>query len=604
MSPSPPNPDAPARAHPRLTPYRSVTLAATAAFLLSKAFYSYTGNNTLSTSLDLGYGLLCAGLYWLGLYDEDCRGRYPRMQWFFQTDVSLYMCEATSALRNRWARFNARRWLRHLAGLRIDRARDPERAHAMHRIAHTTTHLVTTSATTGIQTTAPVADSIMRRRVPHPADSPAPKQEFAAFRCGRCARGFSAEHALRNHCATKTDHPYCSPCDILFCDDMALTQHLRDAAVHRPEKEQPEADMHETKSGDTQIKELTDQVASLKQAFKNLEKSQHPGVKPKDPAASDRGPSCKLCARHFKDTDALSNHLADSDIHSFCKPCRRQFDDREAYYQHLTASSRHCWCFFCWEDFPSRIALRKHGLSEHDDESNCLFCGERVLSADIRGHVLRGPYLLDLLDLATLLEQDTQSTYKHEPLAHKDIHTTYTLSSSHTWLASNKLHAKQQAPHWGTPPAGKGPRKALSAKSGRPGGSGGGATIQPMARKTAAKQSPASHEYGHMSNMKRRFRPGAVALREIRKYQRSTELLIRKRPFQRLVRELAQSFKTDLRFQSGALAALQEAAEHYIVGLMDDSNLCVLHARRVTLMPRDMRLALRLRGDAHRLGSV
>nr|GEX27212.1 RNA-directed DNA polymerase, eukaryota [Tanacetum cinerariifolium] len=76
------------------------------------------------------------------------------------------------------------------------------------------------------------------------------------------------------------------------------------------------------------------------------------------------------------------------------------------------------------------------------------------------------------------------------------------------------------------------------------------------------------------------FRPGTVALREIRKYQKSTELLIRKLPFQRLVREIAQDFKTDLRFQSSAVAALQEASEAYLVGLFEDTNLCAIHAKR------------------------
>ncbi|KAI3751590.1 hypothetical protein L2E82_22680 [Cichorium intybus] len=77
-----------------------------------------------------------------------------------------------------------------------------------------------------------------------------------------------------------------------------------------------------------------------------------------------------------------------------------------------------------------------------------------------------------------------------------------------------------------------------------------------------------------------RYRPGTVALREIRKYQKSTELLIRKLPFQRLVREIAQDFKTDLRFQSHAVLALQEAAEAYLVGLFEDTNLCAIHAKR------------------------
>ncbi|CAH2073218.1 unnamed protein product, partial [Thlaspi arvense] len=89
-----------------------------------------------------------------------------------------------------------------------------------------------------------------------------------------------------------------------------------------------------------------------------------------------------------------------------------------------------------------------------------------------------------------------------------------------------------------------------------------------------------------------------VALREIRKYQKSTELLIRKLPFQRLVREIAQDFKTDLRFQSSAVAALQEAAEAYLVGLFEDTNLCAIHAKRVTIMPKDIQLARRIRAMA------
>lgn len=94
-----------------------------------------------------------------------------------------------------------------------------------------------------------------------------------------------------------------------------------------------------------------------------------------------------------------------------------------------------------------------------------------------------------------------------------------------------------------------------------------------------------------------RYRPGTVALREIRKYQKGTDLLIRKMPFQRLVREIAQDFRNDLRFQSSAVQALQEAAEAYLVGLFEDTNLCAIHARRVTIMPRDMQLARRIRGD-------
>ena len=94
-----------------------------------------------------------------------------------------------------------------------------------------------------------------------------------------------------------------------------------------------------------------------------------------------------------------------------------------------------------------------------------------------------------------------------------------------------------------------------------------------------------------------RFRPGVMALREIRHYQKSSALLIRKLPFQRLVREIAQDFKTDLRFQSAAILCLQEAAEAYLVGLFEDTNLCARHARRVTITPKDLQLARRIRGE-------
>ena len=114
-----------------------------------------------------------------------------------------------------------------------------------------------------------------------------------------------------------------------------------------------------------------------------------------------------------------------------------------------------------------------------------------------------------------------------------------------------------------------------------------------MVAKTANKTT------AQVSGMKKahRFRPGTVALRMIRKYQKSTELLIRKLPFQRLVREIANDFKTDLRFQSSAVLALQEAAEAYMVGLFEDTNLCAIHAKRVTIMPKDMQLARRIRGE-------
>ena len=95
----------------------------------------------------------------------------------------------------------------------------------------------------------------------------------------------------------------------------------------------------------------------------------------------------------------------------------------------------------------------------------------------------------------------------------------------------------------------------------------------------------------------RRFRPGTVALREIRQYQKSVNLLIPKLPFRRVVRELIQEYYRDLRIQETALQALHTAAEAYLVEVFEDANLCAIHGKRVTLLPRDIVLARRLRGD-------
>ena len=107
-----------------------------------------------------------------------------------------------------------------------------------------------------------------------------------------------------------------------------------------------------------------------------------------------------------------------------------------------------------------------------------------------------------------------------------------------------------------------------------------------------------------------RYQPGMVALREIQHYQRSTENLIKKTPFQKLIREISQEYRicpdgpgtpsVQVCFQSTAIAALQEAAENFIPGLFEDVNLLAVHARCVTVMPQDIRLALRIRGDHYR----
>ena len=122
---------------------------------------------------------------------------------------------------------------------------------------------------------------------------------------------------------------------------------------------------------------------------------------------------------------------------------------------------------------------------------------------------------------------------------------------------------------------------------------GGKAPRYQLAPKAARKRAPCA------GGVKKphRYRPGTVALREIRRYQKGTELLIRKLPFQRLVKEIVRSFNLELRLQSTAILCLQEAAEAYLVGLFEDTNLCAIHARRVTIMPRDMHLARRVRGE-------
>jgi histone H3 len=143
----------------------------------------------------------------------------------------------------------------------------------------------------------------------------------------------------------------------------------------------------------------------------------------------------------------------------------------------------------------------------------------------------------------------------------------------HTFPSSKLMARTKQTARKST--GGKAPRKQLATKA---------------ARKTAAATTGGVKK-------PHRFRPGTVALREIRRYQKSTELLIRKLPFQRLVREIAQDFKTDLRFQSSAVMALQEAAEAYLVSLFEDTNLAAIHAKRVTIQPKDLALARRLRGE-------
>ena len=125
-------------------------------------------------------------------------------------------------------------------------------------------------------------------------------------------------------------------------------------------------------------------------------------------------------------------------------------------------------------------------------------------------------------------------------------------------------------------------------------------------KKAATRMGKKSGQKAPKGRVKKRYRyrPGTVALKQIRQYQKSTELLIRKLPFQRLVREIAcdrdvitSPLCGKVRFQSAAIMALQEASEAYLVGLFEDSNLCAIHAKRVTIMPKDIQLARRIRGE-------
>ncbi|KAL9935951.1 hypothetical protein V8E36_005528 [Tilletia maclaganii] len=131
---------------------------------------------------------------------------------------------------------------------------------------------------------------------------------------------------------------------------------------------------------------------------------------------------------------------------------------------------------------------------------------------------------------------------------------------------------------------------------------GGRATKKVLATAAATSAFKAADPSTISNRKPHRYRPGTVALREIRRYQRSTALLIRKLRFQRLVREIAQDVVKlpGVRFQSSALSAMQEAAEAYLVQLFEDVNDAALHAKRVTILPKDLQLARRIRGEAPR----
>ena len=122
-------------------------------------------------------------------------------------------------------------------------------------------------------------------------------------------------------------------------------------------------------------------------------------------------------------------------------------------------------------------------------------------------------------------------------------------------------------------------------------------TKQTARKKAVTTKKTKSAGTGSGAKKARRWHPGTVALREIRKFQKGTALLVQKAPFQRLVREISTQHKQDLRFQSSAILAIQEATEAFVVSVLADTNLCAIHAHRVTIQAKDLHLALRLRGD-------
>ncbi|CAM5105357.1 unnamed protein product [Natator depressus] len=128
------------------------------------------------------------------------------------------------------------------------------------------------------------------------------------------------------------------------------------------------------------------------------------------------------------------------------------------------------------------------------------------------------------------------------------------------------------------------------------------AAAPPAAAPPPARAAPA--RAAAPPGLRRRYRPGQRALLEIRKFQKSTNLLISKLPFSRVVREICLMYTrgVDFRWQAMALLALQEAAEAFLVRLLEDSYLCSIHAKRVTLFPKDIQLARRIRGIQEGLG--
>ncbi|XP_028328328.1 uncharacterized protein LOC114479071 [Gouania willdenowi] len=188
----------------------------------------------------------------------------------------------------------------------------------------------------------------------------------------------------------------------------------------------------------------------------------------------------------------------------------------------------------------TRIIPRHLQLAvRNDEELNKLLGGVTIAQGGVLPNIQ-----------AVLLPKKTEKAAKancahYGPISSRNVTATRRYTSLSQAMARTKQTARKST-------GGKAPRKQLATKAARKSAPATGGVKKPH-----------------------RYRPGTVALREIRRYQKSTELLIRKLPFQRLVREIAQDFKTDLRFQSSAVMALQEASEAYLVGLFEDTNLII-----------------------------
>jgi len=179
------------------------------------------------------------------------------------------------------------------------------------------------------------------------------------------------------------------------------------------------------------------------------------------------------------------------------------------------------------------------------------------------------------------MDESRFKTSKTPPSAHVKSKTKVVARKSPG--PPSPIKAKTKQPQFGKPQFG---RKSVGGKAPRK-------QLVPQMAAAARNISGTPRTPG-----KRRYRPGTRALMEIRRYQKNTDLLIPKLPFSRVIREVAQSLggTSDLRFQTAAIMALQEAAEAFLVTLFEDCVLCAIHARRVTVMPKDMDLARRIRG--------